>query len=101
MLKHIRGNLTHNEIVHPVRRGPKRYTIWTVGHGPDLCDDDPCTWTPGVAEEDDEEPHHDAGCPTRALMGGPVVFVAGYDAGDNEVAGGHADGAADEDGLAA
>lgn len=101
MLKHVWGNLANDEVVHPVGRGTKCDTIRTVGHGPDLRNDNPCTWAPGIAEEDDEEPHHDASSPASALMAWPVVLVTGYDTGDDEVAGRHTDGAADENGLSA
>jgi len=46
MRKHIRGDLADDEVVHPVGRSTERDTVRTVGHGPDLCDDDPSTRTP-------------------------------------------------------
>ena len=99
MRQHIGCDLTDDEVVHPVGRGTESDTIWTVGHGPDLSDDDPRARSPGVTEEDDEEPDHDASSPTGALVAWPVVLEAGDDTGDDEMAGGHADGTADEDGL--
>lgn len=46
MGKHVWSDLTDNEVVHPVRRSTERDSIWSVRHGPDLCNDDPSTWTP-------------------------------------------------------
>ena len=59
----------------PVRRSAQSNAIRTIGQWPDLRDDDPCTWTPGVSEVDDEEPDHDDGGPTSALVMWPVVLI--------------------------
>jgi len=67
---------------------------------PDLSNDDPRARSPRVAEEDDEDPDHDDGRPAGTGVRGPVVLEGSHDAGDDEMAHTHTDGAADQDGLA-
>lgn len=61
----------------PVGRSTQSNAIWTVRQRPDFSNDNPCTWTPGVTEVDDEEPDHDYSSPTGGLMVLPVMLVLG------------------------
>lgn len=42
-LQHVRRDLAHDEVGHPVRRGPERDAVRAVRERPHLRDEDPCT----------------------------------------------------------
>lgn len=86
---------------YPVGGRPERDSVWSIGQWPDFCDDDPCTRTPRVTEMDDEQPDHDDGCPSGALVVGPVVGEAAHDGCDDEVGQRHTNRTDDERGFTA
>lgn len=98
-LQHVRGHLANNEVVHPVGRSAERNTVRTLADGPNLGNDDPGARSPRVSEVDDEQPDHSDGGPTSSRVSLPLILVLGEDDGDNDVAGGHSNGADDKDGL--
>jgi hypothetical protein len=114
MRKHVWRDLADDEVVHPVggscemsADGVLRHIVITQHVPPkaipygDLSNDNPSAGTPAVTEVDNEQPDHDNSSPASALVSGPLVFILGEDDGNDDVAGGHPDGAGDEDGLAA
>ena len=101
MLQHGRGDLSHNEITHPITARPQRDPVRAVRERPHLGDDDPRAGAPAVSEVDDEEPDHGHGSPAARFVRAPGVLVGAKDAGDDEVASGHARGSGQHDGFAA
>lgn len=99
VLEEIRGDLSDDEVVHPVTRATKRGSIWACADGPYLSDQDPCTRTPGVTEVDDEEPDHNDGGPSSSLMVFEVIDILRENDGDDQMRDTHADGADGENGL--
>jgi hypothetical protein len=86
---------------HHKTRTSQSNTIRALRDRPDLSNDNPSAGTPAVTEVDDEQPDHDNGSPASTFVGRPLVFVLGKDDCDDDVAGGHPDGAGDENRLAA
>lgn len=99
-LKHVRCNLTDDEVVHPVGRSAESDTVRALADWPDLSDDDPSARSPGVSEVHDEQPDHGHCCPAGGRVRLPLVLVLGEDDCDDDVAGGHTDGTDNEDGFA-
>ena len=99
--EHVGGDLTDYEVVHPVGRGSESDAVWTAGNWPDLCDDDPGTWSPRVSETGNEDPDHGDGGPARTNVCRPVALVSGYEDGNDEVAEGHDPSTTDQDWLTA
>jgi len=105
------GGETH---IHPVGGRAEGDAVGSIGQRPDLGHDDPRAGAPGVAEVDDEEPawlafrlkshvgkqgviedspNHSHGGPASSSVVLPGIAVLGDDDCDDDMAGGHADGA--------
>ena len=101
VLDEVWRNLSYDEVAHPIRRGADRNSISPITEGPNLTDQDPCTWTPGIAEVDDEQPYHGHGGPSSSFVCSPLVVVLREDDSDCKVTKQHAYSACDHHGFAA
>ena len=101
VFEEIRGDLSNDEVVHPVGRATERSTVWASADGPDLSNQNPCARSPRVAEVNDEEPDHNDSSPTCSLVVVEVVDVLGKNNGNDQVRNTHADCANCKDGLTA
>lgn len=100
ILKHIWSDLTDDKVAHPVGRSTESDTLSTVGKWPDLSNQNPGTWSPGVTKVDNEEPDHGDGSPSSSLVGVPSVLELTEDDSNDEMAKSHTDGTGDENWLA-
>lgn len=103
MLEHIRRDLPNNEIVHPVATRAHRNPVCPIAQWPDFRNQDPRTWTPAIAEIDDEEPNEGDRGPAGSFsaLDAPRVFVTSVDDGDGKVAKSHANSTNQQDRFAA
>ncbi|KAL8654261.1 MAG: hypothetical protein Q9210_001605 [Variospora velana] len=91
MLEHIRRNLPHDEVGHPIRRRAEGDAVRVVREGPDFADEDPRTRTPAVTEVNDKKPNHCHGRPPGCfvLPSRPRLLIPRKDDRDNHMTGSH------------
>lgn len=112
----------HGRNLHPVAGSTKGYTIRSCAQRPDLCNDDPSTWAPGVytsyqcrpcrphsgrvdseglltAKVNDKQPNHANRRPACCRLLVKAVDVPCENYCNNDVAGGHANGTNSQHGL--